>query len=49
MFIKWPLSRVTRLGTIAILKWFIYCLERRCNYLPCTTVPWLGVSPSGLF
>ena len=48
MFIEWPLSRVKRLGTIAILKKFIYCLESRGNYLHCATVPLLCVSSSGL-
>lgn len=49
MLVKWPLSRVKRLGTIAILKNFIYCLGSRENYLHCTTKPRLCVSPPGLF
>ena len=49
MFIKWPLSRVKRLGTIAVLKNFIYCLESRGNCLHCTSNPRLCFSPSGLF
>lgn len=42
MLVKWPLSRVKILGTIAILKNFIYCLGSRGNKAICIVLRNLG-------